>query len=183
MNIYCEHCQKDLKSNVRLPQDRYQPGRIICPFCHKENKRYLSEYDLYLYFTVTSAIYTICLQSALALLSVGFTDHLALSIVLSLIIVIIGYLLTDYTARIIYQRAPFKNRWKNLVIKEDAKEVTRRINWQFIIFLAITAVLGAQTEFFLIYTIITLALLAINFIKTYFLFKKEKSTIPDNYIS
>ena len=46
MKIYCEKCRQEISSECNKQIENYKVGKVICPHCHYEQKRYLSEADI-----------------------------------------------------------------------------------------------------------------------------------------
>jgi len=158
--------------------DKFHVGTILCPVCNKKNKRYLSEFDLYLYFSVSCLIYTISLQTALLTLDYFLPRSYLWTSVLMILVLVLAYLATTNLAKYIYLHAPFKKSWKNHAFDENRIEVTRSINLQFIIFIFVSFLVGTNENFFDIYLLMLAAIIIINCIKTYFIRKKEIAALP-----
>ena len=179
--VVCEHCGNNLKSKVREPFDKFQVGRVVCPVCKKENKRYISEYDLLFSFNISCFIYMIAVISIAFIfknteLSAPITS-LLISFSGIILVLIAGFLGIDATAKNIYLRAPFKTAWKSHVFDEDSKAVGRRINMQFIIFICVSLFVGADYNFLGLYLFFALSMIAINSFKTFLAHKNEARMI------
>ena len=59
MKVYCDKCNEEISSDIDVKFDKLQIGYFVCPKCHKENKRYISETDLLLYLGLSELFYLI----------------------------------------------------------------------------------------------------------------------------
>ena len=180
MQVNCEFCDQSLKSKVREPFDKFHVGRVICPSCAKENKRYLSEYDLLLYFVGSTLIYSIAVVVINYVLTYYLITHLYISLLVFFLILCAGYFLSDFFAKYIYLQAPKKKIWKNHDFKEDRVPITRRLNIQFMLFIFVSFLHVSQPE--LSYYNVFLLFLVILFSssKTYLAYKSEVKALPKN---
>ena len=48
MKVNCESCGKPITAQVNSLFEQFEPGRVVCPHCHHQQKRYISEADLFL---------------------------------------------------------------------------------------------------------------------------------------
>lgn len=177
MKVKCEYCQNDFKGKIREPFDKFSVGRVICPACSKENKRYISEFDLLLYFFSSCVLYTIGVFGINLIFNYYFTKDWILSLAIMFVLLTIGYFLSDLAAKYIYFKAPYKETWKNRDLRQDHDIVARRLNQQFILFIAISFLIGTQPEMLYIYLVIALALIAFILIKANLAYKNEKTLI------
>ena len=76
MKIYCEKCRQEISSECNKQIENYKVGKVICPHCHYEQKRYLSEADILLYFGISEVLYVL-----LSLISVFVFRKLGVSAV------------------------------------------------------------------------------------------------------
>ena len=56
MKVNCEFCGKNINKHIVQNITKNEIGRIQCPHCHKENKRYISEFDLLYCFLLNAII-------------------------------------------------------------------------------------------------------------------------------
>lgn len=136
MKIPCEKCHEDISYEVNKNIENYNVGHTICPKCHYEQKRYISESDLLLYFAVNECIYMI-----LSYLAIFLYDHLGISwptILILLAVIIFFYFLAKQISSSIYVKAYGKQEIKNKEFAEDQKAISRNLSWQFLLFFAIT---------------------------------------------
>ena len=136
MNIYCEKCQKDISTECNKAIENYSVGKVICPHCHHEQKRYISEADLLLYFGINEVAYI--LLSLLMLLIFNKLVVGPVSIILIVVILIAGYFASKALSSAIYEKAFFKEDIKYKVFEEDQMAIKRNMTWQFMLFFAIT---------------------------------------------
>jgi len=173
MKTQCEHCHKNLKSKTREPFDKLVVGRIICPHCNKENKRYISEFDLLLYLPFTNFLCAVGVISIMYVLDFVLFDNVVLGAILLISILVVGFFIVDQLAKYIYNKAPFKKEWKNKQIDEDSKAVSRRLNYQLTLFLLISALMGINREMLDIYVVLSVAIIIFTVIKAYLAYKIE----------
>ena len=136
MKIYCEKCHQDISVECNKAIENYSVGKVICPHCHYEQKRYISEADLLLYFGINEVAYIL-----LSLLMMLIFDKLgvsAISLILIAIILIAGYFASKVLSSAIYEKAFFKEDSKYTVFEEDQTAIKRNMTWQFMLFFAIT---------------------------------------------
>ena len=176
MKVNCEYCQQNMKTKVREPMDKFHIGRVICPNCNKENKRYISEFDLLLYFVVSSIFYFVAVYLAFYILDNIFFDNVLLGMVLFTLLLVVGYFYTDNVAKFIYFRAPYKSEWRNHVFKkEEQLPIARRLNFQFIILIVVSFAIGTQDDKVYLYSLAMVALIVFNAIKAYLQLKNERN--------
>ena len=174
MKIYCDHCRQDLKSKVREPFDKYQTGRLICPYCHKENKRYLSEFDLLLYFLLSAAAYSGGVTAVMYILDFLNTKYLWPAVAALILLLISCYLFIDNLAKYIYLHAPAKQSWKDQTFKEDSALITKLLNQQFLVYIIVSIFIGLQRDMYLYYLVFVSILLIYNLLKTIYVYRREK---------
>ncbi len=172
MKIYCEKCGEDITGECNKAIENYQVGKIICPKCHYEQKRYLSEADILLFFGVSEAFYVL-----LSLTAVFLFEKLGISPA-SIIILVILLLLSFFGSKAlssgIYEKAYFKNEIRNKVFEEDQKAIQRNISWQFMLFFAITISYLTISEGRIFFLIAMPFAVIMTFIKLYLQLKHEK---------
>ena len=184
MKIPCDHCGKDIKKQVRAPFDNFRVGRIKCEHCKNKNKRYISELDLMIGFLFNSFIYAFgVISTLLAYLFLPDVVGIWVTIIVVILILVFAYFSTTYATYAIYRYGYFKEAWKNEIIQEDAEEVAKRMRWQFIIFIAVTLVVGTQFELFYLFLAMYVAIFGVTVVKTYLLHKKELSLFLENKVT
>ena len=117
MKILCEKCHQDISLECNKTIENYTVGRVICPHCHYEQKRYISEADLLLYFGINEIAYIL-----LSLLMIFIFNRIginAVSIVIIFLVLIAGYFASKELSSRIYEKAYFKADIKNKVFEED----------------------------------------------------------------
>ena len=135
MKVYCEKCHEDISLVCSKQIDSYLTGRPVCPNCHHEQKRYISEADILLYFGVSETFYVL-----LSFIMVFIYKRFGISyisIALLLILLLLSWFCSRLLTATIYQKAFFKEEVKNTVFDEDQKAVQKNIYWQFMLFFAI----------------------------------------------
>ena len=177
MQVNCEFCHRDLKGKVREPFDKFTVGRLVCPYCHKENKRYLNEFDLMLGFFFSILLYTGSVLLINLILTRFLTDNWPLAFFLSGTALAVAYLLIAYLDKYIYQKAPFHHSTKNKVLTEDNQAVSRRLNQQFLFFMAISVLIGTNDTMLVYYLCLAAAFALFTGIKAYLLLKQQTDQI------
>ncbi len=137
----------------------------------KINERYISELDLMIYLLLSSILYI-----TLIFISTNFILFNNYWITL-IFLLIIFYFLYINLAYLIYDIAPLKNQWKNKIINEDGKTITKRMKFQFISFMVISYMFGTSRSYIKFFYILILLYILVVLIKIYFLYKKEKREI------
>lgn len=179
MKCLCTKCNQEISKDVEKAIENYELGRIICPHCKMEQKRYLSEADILVYFTLVSIFYCLLISLFLFMYDVfGINLYVIIAVC---IIFILSYFLLKQMTRFIYEKAPFKNDIKNYVIEEDKEAVTKRLRWQFIAFMVVALMMSGQPELAGAYTFLLVAFTIINSIKLYLSVKNEREYIKNKY--
>lgn len=135
MKVYCETCHQDITVEVDKNIENYRVGRIVCPHCRREQKRYISEADVLLFFGISETFYVM-----LSLLTEFLFRRWGVSLLSILILaacVIASYFASKSLSAAIYEKAFFKKENRNSVFHEDAETIQRNISWQFMLFFAI----------------------------------------------
>ena len=171
MKINCEHCDKDLRVSVSKSLEQFEVGKVICPHCNKENKRYLSESDMLLYFTCMIVIYCTALILTFNLMNyVGWQ----ISTIIIIATLFIAYYLSKVVVEKIYIEGIFKKDYKNYVFNEDVQATKKGLKRQYILFILVALMLGTQPQL-LTYAIILLgAFFVLMVIKCYLCIKNER---------
>lgn len=176
MKVTCVYCDHDLSKLVGPRFDQYEVGKIICPQCHKENKRYISEYDLMLHFISSIIIYSGCLMLIIGtLLYMSPFIPIYVLIPIILIILVLGFFGIKLSSKYLYLHSYKKNTWMNWNMNDDAKEVSKRMKYQFIMFMLVSFVVGTQKELLLFYAVLILAFVALTIVKAYMCYKRERT--------
>jgi hypothetical protein len=147
MRIKCSHCNKSFSKIAQRQLSRYEVGQEICPKCHKQNKRYISTFDVNLSVFGNMVIYGIAMYIMSSMTVYYYTAEkvnmlafVAISM-FTVLLVVVGLI---YFAEYIYSKAPFKAPWANLKMNDDidmVKKTARRSFLSFVVllfFLAIT---------------------------------------------
>ena len=172
--IGCTFCKHDLKNDVYKAFDNYTVGRIKCSNCSNVQKRYLSEADMMLYFHICCVLYLLTIYASYSLLV--YIQVQTLWIVLGILVLFAGiYLLTHVMCRWIYDKAPFKEEWKDFVLKEDRTAIQKRMRWQFIVLIVIGYFFGTQPAYTLFFYIMIIAFIIICVIKLRLILRNEKA--------
>lgn len=172
MKILCEHCQKDISNECNKHIENYTVGKVVCPYCHHEQKRYISEADVLLYFGINEVFYIL-----LSLLMVYIFDKFGfstISFVVLFAIVVVSYFASKAFTSNIYDKAFFKSEIKYKEFDEDSKTIQRNISWQFMLFFAITITFITTNEGKLFFGIAMPLAAVFTFVKLYFQLKYEK---------
>ena len=173
MKIYCEKCRQEISSECNKQIENYKVGKVICPHCHYEQKRYLSEADILLYFGISEVLYVL-----LSLISVFVFKKLgvsAVSIGLLFVLLVASYFISKLISSSIYEKAYFKAEWKNKEFEEDQSAIQRNISWQFMLFFAITITFLTMEEGKLFFAIAMPLAPILTFIKLYLQLRYERS--------
>lgn len=178
MKVSCCHCGKDMGSAVQRQMALYEVGKVVCPHCHKQNKRYVSELDLHIAIMGNMVIYGIVL-SLMCFMTMGFYTGkgqlltAVLMTIVSLVIVIVG--ISNWSL-FVYDRAFMKSEWANYTILEDGYDVTRGVKRNFYGFIGLVIVLGlfAMYIHFAFYIVGTVVYLLLMYIKLLKIKKREQ---------
>ena len=174
MKIYCDKCHQDITIECNKSIENYRVGRIICPHCHHEQKRYLSEADILLFFGISEAGYVL-LSFAMAFLFERWgLSWITVSIML--LIIIAAYFASKCLSAGIYDHAYFKSEMKNKVFAEDSETIQKNISWQFILFFAITISYLTLEEGKLFFGIAMPICVILTFLKFFLQVRNEKNS-------
>ncbi len=173
MKIHCEKCGEDISAECNKAIENYSVGRIVCPHCHQEQKRYISEADLLLYFGVSEAFYVaLSLFTSFLFRRWGVKPYPIAGVI---VLLFLSYLLSKELSSRIYEKAYFKSEIRNKEFDEDRIAIQRSISWQFMLFFVIMISYLTIEEakiFFLI--AMPLAVIA-TFLKLHFQLRYEKN--------
>lgn len=181
MKVNCEHCKKDMTSTVFQTITKNDIGRVVCPHCKKENKRYISELDLMYVFFLNSIIYGLVIM-AFTFATVLATQESYEMVFWVSIVITLGccYFFSKWNSTRQYVVGMLKHTWKNKVFDENSEEVGRRMNFNLVIFIFIAIVLGTDAEMFYLFLFMYLAFILITAIKVHLLYKNELSKQTNN---
>lgn len=138
-------------------------------FISNDKTRYISEFDIMLYFTINMIIYIIAIIAITFLLSTTNT----IKIPSIIIIFIITYIIYKQTPLYIYNKAPFKQQIKQHYFEENQEQLQRNFKRDFIIMMVIALYFGTNKDTFTFYIILLLLFILITTIKLFYLHKKE----------
>lgn len=149
MKVACSHCGKDISKEVQSQMANYQVGKIVCPHCHKQNKRYISMYDLFLNVMGSMVIYGIVLSGMYLMMVANQQEKI--TIVVALVVTVLAFVVVVWGvsrwSTYVYQTAPGKQKWANVTIKEDPIFAAKSAKRSFYAFLAMVFLLGFMTMF------------------------------------
>ena len=177
MKVNCEYCGKSINKLVMQNITKNEVGRIQCPHCHKENKRYISEFDLLYCFLLNAIVYglTIILFHFVTTSDLGINNQSFFILYFCTIVVVLGicYYFTKRTNLTQYALPALKKEWKTQKIEEEAEQVSSRMNFNLTIFIVVAIVVGMQPEWFYMFLMMYIAFILITAIKVYLLYKNE----------
>lgn len=171
MKIYCDKCHENISSDIDVIFDKLEVGRFVCPKCHKENKRYISETDLLLYLGISELFYLI-----ISIITKILMDKYRLSyitIIGILFILVIGIIIQKQIDRYIYEKAYFKESIKYKEQQENKQQISKSLVWQSMLFLALTIAYITIEETSIFFLIINIAANILTFIKYYLSLRNE----------
>ena len=172
MKIYCEKCHQDITDECNRNIENYHVGRIVCPHCHYEQKRYISEADILLFFGVSEAAYAaLSYLTAFLFQKWGITW---ITVMILLISIIAAYYGSKCLSAGIYNNAYFKSELKNKVFEEDSQAIQKNISWQFMLFFAITFSYLTLEEGKLFFGIAMPLCVILTFLKFFLQIRNEK---------
>lgn len=173
MKVECIHCHLDLSKKIQANFEQFECGKVICPHCKKEQKRYISEADLLIYFGFSAVLY--CLLLSLVFLVFNLGQISVVTLVLIAILFVIGYFLMKQLINQIYLKAFFKKDLQFKVIEEDAQVVKKRLKWQFMMFMLIALMMSTQPDLIFPFLFMIVAFIIIVMIKVTLSIKKERN--------
>ena len=179
MKISCIHCGKEMNDAANKRLALYQIGKVHCPHCHRQNKRYISELDLHLFSFGNMIIYGIVL-GMMCLLAMSFYGGngnflvMMLVTILAMIIVIVGITNWGYY---VYLWAPMKRDWLNQTITEEEDVVTKKIKREFKAYLVMVVIFGVLAMYigFWCYLVGVSLYLGLMFLKLKKIQKRDKN--------
>ena len=152
--------------------ENYHIGRIVCPHCHHEQKRYISEADILLFFGVSEAAYVALSFLAAFLFRKWGISWLTGAILL--LFLVAAYFGSKCLSTGIYNNAYFKSELKNKVFEEDSQAIQKNISWQFMLFFAITFSYLTLEEGKLFFGIAMPLCVILTFLKFFLQIRNEK---------
>ena len=181
MKISCVHCGKEMNDAVNRRTAVYKIGKVHCPHCHRQNKRYISELDLHLFSFGNMVIYGVVL-AMMCLLATSFYSGngnflvMLLVTILAMIIVIVGITNWSYY---VYLWAPMKRDWMNQTITEDEDLVTKKIKREFKAYLVLVVIFGVLAMYigFWCYVVGVGLTLCLMFLRLKIAQKREKEFV------
>ena len=171
MKIYCDKCHEDVSSDVDIVFDKLQVGHFICPKCHKENRRYVSETDLLLYLGLSELFYLF-----ISIITKIVMDKFRLSYVTAIAVIailVIGFIVQKQIDRYVYENAYFKKDRKYKEREEDKDQISRSLVWQSMLFLALTISYITLEEVNVFFLLVSVAAIILTFVKFYLSLKNE----------
>lgn len=172
MKICCEKCRKDISGDCFKKVELFETGRTVCPHCHYEQHRYISESDLLLYFGISELIYMLLSYLLFYLTTArGFDVY---SIVIIVASFVLYYLVSKYAIFLIYTKGHLKPEVMNKVFEEDAQAIRKDLNWQFMLFFAICFSYLTLSEVRVFFRYTMPIAVAMTFIKYYLQVRNEK---------
>ena len=174
MKINCEYCNKDLRASVSKSLEQFEVGKVVCPHCNKENKRYLSESDLLLYFGGMIVIYCAGLIVSFQIWN-SFNFTIALMIIIA--ILVLAYFLSKTLIEKIYINGIFKSDYKTHIFKEDMQAVKKNLKRQFILFLLVALMFGSQPNMVFFAMLLIVVFFIITAIKCRYSLKNERAIV------
>jgi len=138
--VRCDRCGKQFSRAVSAYMLRFEDGKYVCPECHKQNKRFISAFDLSLYLTGIVAMSGVMLT--LQLFATKLFDNFLSGMIIVVAAVILLYTVLTKWGHIIYNDAPYKKDWKNIVIKEDSVKVHKTLTYYFFGYLIVAVFLA-----------------------------------------
>ena len=174
MKIYCEKCHQDITIECNKNIENYRVGRTVCPHCHQEQKRYISEADVLLFFGVSEAAYV--LLSFLMDFLFKRWGFSYVTIIIMVLVIIAAYFASKWLSWGIYEKAYFKSEIKNKAFKEDSQAIQRNISWQFMLFFAVTISYLTLQEGKLFFGIAMPVCVALTFLKFFLQVRNEKNS-------
>ena len=172
MKIYCDKCHEDITAECNKNIENYKVGKVICPKCHYEQKRYISEADILLFFGLSEVSYIIfSLLSVLIFSKMGVNIY---SILISISLLVLSYFISKQFSSGIYEKAYFKQDLKYKTFDEDEKAIQRNLNWQFLLFFAITITFITMDEGKIFFGIAMPLAAALSFLKFYLQLQNER---------
>lgn len=181
MKIYCEKCGEELSPYVDRKIISFSVGQLVCPKCQKKQSRYISQTDLQLFLCIAEVAYLLILLFTLFLYEItNFSLYTLLALIPLFALVLFSL---SRAARIVYEKAPGKNTFKDYVFKEDPKHVNKGFYYRVIVFTALAMTI-LSNEDIKYYAAITLAItVGLSFLKYYLCLREEKINVKFKKVS
>ncbi|MCF0112168.1 MAG: hypothetical protein HUJ58_09735 [Erysipelotrichaceae bacterium] len=148
MKIYCDHCKKEITQIVGARLNKYEGGKVNCGHCHKLNKRYISSFDLHLIACGNMAIYGVFLMVMLLGLMLNPSANFWFMSLLTGIVMVGSIFGITKWPEYVYLKAPFKQAWANVTIKEDAAAAQSHARKMFFGFVGLVVASGIVAALF-----------------------------------
>ena len=101
MKVNCESCGKPITAQVNSLFEQLEPGRLVCPHCHHQQKRYISEADLLIYFCFSAVLYSIVLVLIFFLLNWKMQAWI---LILAVGLFVAAYFAMKYGSAMLYEK-------------------------------------------------------------------------------
>ncbi|MBQ6335467.1 MAG: hypothetical protein IJI46_10395 [Erysipelotrichaceae bacterium] len=173
MKIYCEKCHEDITAQVNQAIENYSVGKIGCHKCQHQQKRYISEADILLFFGCSEAAYALLSYFSFFLIKYLGIGFLSISVLIALLV--LAFIGSKALSSAIYEKAYLKSDIKYKVFEEDKKAIQRNISWQFMLFFAITISFLTMDDGKIFFAAAMPLAVLFTFIKLYLQLKYEKS--------
>ena len=167
MQIKCEKCGNNLSIYVDKKMMQFYIGKITCPKCMKQQSRYISESDLFLYLLLSEVSYLILCAITLLIYNLLNKSLYALFVLVPLLLV--NLYLIKIIGRNIYTYAYGKSDFKDHVFCEDSKLVKKSINYRVVIFFTVSVSLLTLN----VDNLYTLLFIGLSVIETLFRYLKS----------
>ena len=181
MAVDCEKCGKSMDKVVASSFLRFETGRIICPECHKLNKRYVSEFDLLVYLIGISIFVGTLLVVQTSLDSI-FRNLLLAIVVIGFVSYLLYTVLTQW-ACYVYVEAPYKKEWRDHPFEEDIERIKKVYLYHIIGFLGVAVVLqpiARNFNLFFGYLALLLVYIAYLILKAKKVYDREKKIVEES---
>lgn len=174
MKIQCDKCGENISPDIDVKFDKLQVGYVVCPKCHKENKRYISETDLLLYLGLSELFYLIL--SIITTIVIDKVSTIYISIGIVVVMFAIAWIVQKQIDRFVYEKAYFKEELKYTNMKEDEKTIGRSLVWQSMLFLALVITFVTTTEAKWFFLTVSILAIVLTFVKFYLSLRNEKNS-------
>ncbi|NLC96064.1 MAG: hypothetical protein GX675_00625 [Erysipelotrichaceae bacterium] len=172
MEIKCNNCHNNINKIIQKNFDEYIVGRYQCSNCKNKQQRYISELDLMIYFGISCTSYALSIFLVFSIFQ--YINNLIFIAIFVVILFVFLFFLFRYMPLWIYEKAPLKHNWKTYNFKEEEKPISKRMKWQFIMFLLVSFMFGTSEQYTYFFYILIVLFIGIVFIKIKLLYNKEK---------
>lgn len=162
MKIYCDKCHEPINIPIDSQFDKFLVGQPICPSCHKQQKRYISESDLLLYMTINECFYL--LLTVITSILFNFFKLSYITIIAIIVMLAFGFIGLKNVDRLIYTKANYNKDINNL--NEDKQKIQKSMNWQSMLFFVLVisyVTLNEVNYFFLAISVLSIIFTYIKF--------------------